>query len=196
MTSAGLQARAEPRSELFYGLRLVAGGLVFAVYPESAPCRVLQYKPRDRLLAVKHSASETYRPIILRTSFFSRSIRWPESPGYQPCATRNIARSGRAGPSASRRWSALQQDTWRRSSSSGERRQASEEVIVEPRRYEVFVESLPGVGASPYLLAVGSNQVSLVRGHPVEAATARDDVPRRRPVVDEESVVAVSARKG
>src|SRR5215210_1978125 len=81
----------------------------------------------------------------------------------------------------------------RRSLSSGERRQTSEEIIEEPRRFEVFVESLSGVGAPPDLLAVGRDRVFGVRSHPVEASTARDDVPRRRPVVDEESVVAVSA---
>src|SRR5215210_8977635 len=46
----GLQASIEARRELFYSLRLVAGRLVFAVYPEPATRRILHAKTSEPLV--------------------------------------------------------------------------------------------------------------------------------------------------
>src|SRR5215213_4866510 len=46
----GFQASVEARGELFYGLRLVAGRLVFAVYPEPATRRILHAKTSGSLV--------------------------------------------------------------------------------------------------------------------------------------------------
>src|SRR5829696_10324728 len=81
----------------------------------------------------------------------------------------------------------------------GERRQTfEEEDLVEPLLCELFREGSSRSAARPSsdLLAVSSDPVFGVRGHPVETITARDYIPRRGTVVDEEHVVAGSAAYG
>src|SRR5215211_7221677 len=70
-----LHACIEARCELRYGPRLVACWLIFAVYPESVPRRILHTETSGSFLVVKRRASGTYDPIILRTRAFSRSFR-------------------------------------------------------------------------------------------------------------------------
>ena len=64
----GLHPGVEARGELLYGLRLVAGRLVFAVYPEPVPRRVLRYRPGS-FVGLKRPLLE-HTSIILRTRLF------------------------------------------------------------------------------------------------------------------------------
>jgi hypothetical protein len=75
-------------------------------------------------------------------------------------------------------------------------RQTSEDVIEEPRLFELLVEFHCGGEPYGHPLAVGRDHIFGVREYPVEAATARDEVSRRWPVDDVQHVVAIPTREG